>query len=147
MNWSAIASIVFLTAQGSALADQPINDQARGELAKALQIHGCSGGEMEFDGKKFEVDNAICREGRKYSLKFDQSFTLIKMEVAKERESGRSVTEQERTKLAEAVTAQGCSGGKMEFEDERFEVEDATCSDGKSHDLKFDGSFRLLKKD
>jgi peptidase YpeB-like protein len=52
--------------------------------------------------------------------------------------AGRAVTEQERTKLEEAVNAQGCSGEKMEFDDGKFEVEDAICSDGKKYDLDFD---------
>lgn len=60
----------------------------------------------------------------------------------------RPVTEAERTKLTAAVKAQGCSGGtKMEFDDGRFEVDDVRCDDGNVYDLKFDKSFKLIKKD
>lgn len=65
----------------------------------------------------------------------------------------RPVTDQERTRLVEAVKAAGCSGGKMEFDDDKgashpngkFEVDDAAC-DGKKHDLAFDPDFKLLSK-
>jgi hypothetical protein len=66
----------------------------------------------------------------------------------------RPVTDQERTKLSEAVKATGCSGGKMEFDDDKgashpngkFEVDDANCADGKKYDLAFDTDFKLLAK-
>jgi hypothetical protein len=61
----------------------------------------------------------------------------------------RPVTEPERVKLQEAVTAQGCSGGKMEWDedDRQFEVDDATCSnDGRKYDLKFDPEYKLIRK-
>jgi hypothetical protein len=59
----------------------------------------------------------------------------------------RAVTEEERAKLASAVAAAGCSGGEMEFDDEKFEVDDAKCADGKEYNLEFDTSFRLIKKE
>ncbi len=49
--------------------------------------------------------------------------------------------------MTAAVTAGGCSGGKMEFDDGRFEVDDAKCSDDKIYDLKFDVSYNLIRKD
>ena len=58
----------------------------------------------------------------------------------------RPVTDDERGKLAAAVAAQGCSGGKMEFDDGRFEVDDARCSDGRQYDLEFDAAFKLTRK-
>jgi hypothetical protein len=60
--------------------------------------------------------------------------------------AGRAVTNEERTRLVAAVTAQGCSGGKMEFDDGKFEVDDTVCADGKTYDLDFDTSFRLITK-
>lgn len=65
----------------------------------------------------------------------------------------RPVTDQERTKLEEAVKAAGCSGGKMEFDDDKatahpagkFEVDDAMCGNQK-HDFTFDTDFRMLSK-
>jgi hypothetical protein len=37
----------------------------------------------------------------------------------------------------------------MEFDtdDNHFEVDDATCRDGRSYDLKFDASFNLIEKE
>ena len=48
--------------------------------------------------------------------------------------------------LVSAVSAQGCSGGKMEFDDGKYEVDDARCNDGKIYDLHFNPSFELIKK-
>jgi hypothetical protein len=59
----------------------------------------------------------------------------------------RPVTDEERAKLLPAIAAAGCSGGKLEFDDGKFEVDDATCKDGKTYDLKFDAGFRLIKKE
>ena len=60
----------------------------------------------------------------------------------------RQVTEDERAKLAAAVQAEGCSGGKFEMDedDQQFEVDDAVCTDGKKYDLKFDMQMRLKRK-
>ena len=60
----------------------------------------------------------------------------------------RQVTEDERAKLAAAVQAEGCYGGKFEMDedDQQFEVDDAVCADGKKYDLKFDTQMRLKRK-
>lgn len=60
----------------------------------------------------------------------------------------RPVTEAEQAKLLPAIAAEGCSGGKLEWDDEdrAFEVEDATCGDGRKYELKFDAEFKLTRK-
>ncbi len=66
----------------------------------------------------------------------------------------RAVTDQERPKLEAALKEAGCSGGKMEFDDDKatahpngkFEVDDSTCQDGKKYDLTFAPDFKLLTK-
>ncbi|ATQ69062.1 MULTISPECIES: PepSY domain-containing protein [Methylosinus] len=58
----------------------------------------------------------------------------------------RPLTEEEKVKLQSAVSAQGCSGGKLEFDDGHYEVDDAKCDDGKTYDLKFDAEFSLIRK-
>lgn len=60
----------------------------------------------------------------------------------------RPLTEAERAKVMEAVKAEGCNGGKMEFDenDRQFEVDDAVCADGKKYDLKFDADFKFIRK-
>ena len=62
------------------------------------------------------------------------------------RAEDRPVTAEERAQLVTALQAQGCSGGKMELDDGKFEVDDAKCNDGRTYDLDFDTSFKLLKK-
>jgi hypothetical protein len=62
-------------------------------------------------------------------------------------QAARTLTDEERSKLAPAIAALGCSGGKLEFDDGKFEVDDATCSDGQTYDLQFDANFRLIKKE
>jgi hypothetical protein len=65
----------------------------------------------------------------------------------------RAVNDQERPKLEAAIKAAGCTGGKMEFDDDKeashpagkFEVDDAMCGTQK-HDLVFDPDFKLLSK-
>jgi hypothetical protein len=61
--------------------------------------------------------------------------------------ASRPVTDEERAKLAPAIAAAGCSGGKLEFDEGEFEVDDATCGDGQTYDLEFDANFRLIKKE
>ena len=61
--------------------------------------------------------------------------------------AGRPVTDEEKAKLLAAITAQGCTGGKMEFDDGKLEVDNANCKDGKVYDLDFDPSFKLIRKD
>jgi len=59
----------------------------------------------------------------------------------------RPVTEDERAKLVAAVTAAGCSGGKLEWDqgDQEFDVGNAMC-DGRKHDLKFNPDYSLKSK-
>jgi hypothetical protein len=60
----------------------------------------------------------------------------------------RAVTEDEYVKLQSAVGAQGCTGGKMEWDDDdrEFEVDDASCKDGQKYDLKFNADYTLKSK-
>lgn len=60
----------------------------------------------------------------------------------------RPVTEAERARLIPAVAAQGCSGGKMEWDegDREFEVDDARCSDDRKYDLKFNADYTFKSK-
>ena len=60
--------------------------------------------------------------------------------------AGRAVTDDERAKLVTALQAAGCSGGKMEFDDGKFEVDNSKCADGKTYDLDFDASYKLIKR-
>jgi len=77
-TFAPLLALVFSVAGGAALADRPVTDQERAQLVTALQAQGCSGGKMEFDDGKFEVDDARCADGKTYDLDFDASFKLIK---------------------------------------------------------------------
>jgi Peptidase propeptide and YPEB domain len=72
---------------------------------------------------------------------------ILLMLVATTVRGDRPVTEEEKAKLLSAIAAEGCSGGKMEFDDGKYEVDDAKCSDERIYDLKFDPDFRLIKKE
>jgi peptidase YpeB-like protein len=69
--------------------------------------------------------------------------------VAIPAKADRSVTDAERAKLIPAVEAQGCTGGKMEWDDDdrEFEVEDAVCADGRKYDLNFDADYLFKGKE
>jgi Peptidase propeptide and YPEB domain len=85
-------------------------------------------------GRKREANNACC---------IDLLRLILGMSPAI---ADRPVTPQESGQLEAALKEQGCSGGKIEFDDGKFEVDNATCTDGKTYDLEFDSSFRLIKK-
>lgn len=50
--------------------------------------------------------------------------------------------------LVSAVAAHGCTGGKMERDDDdrEFEVYSASCSDGRAYDLKFNADYTFKSK-
>ncbi len=90
-----LASAILFLATGAAVArDLPVTDAERARLVEAVAAEGCSGGRMEFDAAssqasqaggarigKFEVDDAICADGKKYDLDFDQAFKLIRKKL------------------------------------------------------------------
>lgn len=79
--WKALTGVVgvtLLSAIVPALADRPVTAEERAKLEAAMKAQGCTGGEMEYDedDRQFEVDDAVCADGRKYDLKFDANFQL-----------------------------------------------------------------------
>lgn len=91
MRTVMLGSALIFLATGAALADRPVTDEERARLVEAVAAQGCSGGKMEFDtgssqvgnaqSGKFEVDDAICADGKKYDLDFDQAFKLIRKKL------------------------------------------------------------------
>jgi hypothetical protein len=63
-----------------ALADRSVTEDERARLVAAVQAEGCSGGKFELDedDQQFEVDDAVCADGKKYDLKFDKQMRLIR---------------------------------------------------------------------
>jgi hypothetical protein len=72
-----ILGALALVAASPARADRPVADDERAKLAAAVSNEGCSGGRMESDHMKFEVEGAQCNDGRTYDLNFDTSYKLI----------------------------------------------------------------------
>jgi hypothetical protein len=79
-RWPGIFGILgalALVAAVPARADRPVADDERAKVAAAVSKEGCSGGRMESDHTKFEVEGAQCNDGRTYDLDFDASYQLI----------------------------------------------------------------------
>ena len=71
-----------------AQADRRLTREEKSSIRSAMKDAQCSGGKMEFDDGKFEVDNAKCQNGKRYDLTFDQNFKLTSKEF--EDRAGRS---------------------------------------------------------
>ena len=69
-----ISMISLAVAVLPALADRQVTEDERAKLSAAVQAEGCSGGKFELDedDQQFEVDDAVCADGKKYDLKFDR---------------------------------------------------------------------------
>lgn len=59
----------------------------------------------------------------------------------------RPVNEEERVKIAAALVAVGCKPGEIEFDDGKFEVDDARCDDGLKYEIDLDTSLKIIKKE
>ncbi len=68
-----------------AQADRRLTREEKSSIRSAMKDAQCSGGKMEFDDGRFEVDNAKCQDGRRYDLTFDRNFKM----TSKELENGR----------------------------------------------------------
>ena len=78
-----LASIVVLIAMVvPAAADRPVTEDERAKLQAAVEAQGCRGGDMEWDDedKEFEVEGAVCQDGKKYEFKFDAEFKFVEKE-------------------------------------------------------------------
>jgi len=62
-------------------------------------------------------------------------------------QADRRLTREEKSSIQSAMKDMNCSGGKMEYDDGRFEVDDARCQGGKRYDLTFDRNFKLTNKE
>ena len=73
-----ISMIPLAVAILPALADRQVTEDERAKLSAAIQAEGCSGGKFELDedDQQFEVDDAVCADGKKYDLKFDRQMRL-----------------------------------------------------------------------
>lgn len=80
MKRIAIAAIAALFASTAAFADEKPSAEEAAKLKEAVAAQGCEGGEYEKEDEGtgvFEVDDAKCKDGRQYDLKFDKDFNLL----------------------------------------------------------------------
>ena len=73
-----ISTVSLAVAVLPALADRQVTEDERAKLSAAVQAERCSGGKFELDedDQQFEVDDAVCADGKKYDLKFDMQMRL-----------------------------------------------------------------------
>ena len=67
---------------GPAHADRKVTAEERASIDKALAAVGCKCGKFEFDDDgKFEVEGAICDDGKEYEIDLDKSFNIIQKKL------------------------------------------------------------------
>lgn len=80
MVFAAIAASMAFSIP--ALADGKLSDEEAKAATAAATAWGCEGGEWEKETEAsgvFELDDAKCKDGNKYDLKFDKDFKLMNM--------------------------------------------------------------------
>lgn len=80
MNRFALAAVASALVVAPAFADAPLSDDEAKKAAAAATAWGCEGGkwEKEVEGTGvFENDDAKCKDGSNYDLKFDKDFKLL----------------------------------------------------------------------
>ncbi len=82
MKRLALVSALLALIAAPALADDKLSDDDAKKAAAAAAAWGCEGGtwEKESEGTGiFELDDAKCKDGKKYDLKFDKDYNLVNM--------------------------------------------------------------------
>lgn len=80
MNRIAVATLAICAFAIPAFADAPLSEEEAKTAAAAAAAWGCEGGkwEKETEGTGvFELDDAKCKDGANYDLKFDKDFKLL----------------------------------------------------------------------
>lgn len=80
MKALAIALFATVAIAGTARADQPLTAEETKSATAAAAAWGCEGGkwEKEVEGTGvYELDDAKCKAGGNFDLKFDKDFKLI----------------------------------------------------------------------
>lgn len=71
-------SLLFALAM-PAFADTPLSEDEMKQATAAAATWGCEGGKWEKETEAsgvFELDDAKCKDGKNYDLKFDKDFKL-----------------------------------------------------------------------
>ncbi|MBY0560721.1 hypothetical protein [Hyphomicrobium sp.] len=80
-RFAVVASAVFAMSL-PAFADAPLSEDEAKRATAAAAAWGCEGGKWEKESEGtgvYELDDAKCKEGGQYDLKFDKNFKLIDM--------------------------------------------------------------------
>lgn len=61
----------------------------------------------------------------------------------------RAPTPEERAEVEATLKAAGCTGGRIEFDEEgkEFAVKNVQCDDGKPYEFKLDANYAVTKKE
>ncbi len=143
MRTVSLVFAFFLLSAGSAWADRPATPEERAKVEAALSAIGCTPFDIEWDEDdgRFEVDDASCGNQGRFDFELDQTYRIVDGE--------RPVTPEERQQIDAALAKEGCSGGLAEFDydDDRFEIDDAICEGNQRFDIKLNKSFGLIRKE
>lgn len=80
MKRLAVLAGVLMLAAAPAFADEKPSDAEAAKIKEALAAWGCEGGSFEKESEAsgvFEVDDAKCKDGGQYDVKFDANYKLI----------------------------------------------------------------------
>ena len=78
-SWIITAAAV-LTLATPAFADTPLTDEETTKAVAAAAAWGCEGGKWEKETEAtgvYELDDAKCKDGNNYDLKFNSDFKLL----------------------------------------------------------------------
>lgn len=79
MKRLALATAALVALSLPAFADAPLTEAEQKQATAAAAQWGCEGGKWEKETEAsgvFEADDAKCKDGRNYDLKFDKDFKL-----------------------------------------------------------------------
>lgn len=82
MKRLAFAACAAFTLSTPVFADTKLTDEETKSAVAAAAAWGCEGGKWEKEDEGtgvYELDDAKCKDGRNYDLKFDKDFKLLDM--------------------------------------------------------------------
>jgi hypothetical protein len=80
MKSFAFAACAVFALSTPVFADTPLSAEETKSATAAAAAWGCEGGKWEKETEAtgvFELDDAKCKDGRNYDLKFDKDFKLL----------------------------------------------------------------------
>lgn len=80
MTRFAMAAVALAIFSAPVVADTPLSEDEMKKATAAAAAWGCEGGKWEKETEAsgvYEVDDAKCKDGANYDLKFDKDFKLL----------------------------------------------------------------------